>query len=136
MQEPKGKGFGMIDKIGAIIIKDRKMLVARSRKYELFFVPGGKRETGESDDQTLRREIKEELGTKIKDIKYYKTFITEASGRNGKVKVASYFCKLVGEPKPTSEIEEIMWIGRNDKHVKLGNVLLAMMPELVKDGYL
>lgn len=136
MQEPKGKGFGMIDKIGAIIIRDRKMLVARSKKYEMFFVPGGKREVNETDEETLRREIMEELGTKIKGIKYYKTFITEASGRGGKVKVASYFCKLIGEPKPTSEIEEIVWVGKNEKKVRLGNVLLAMMPELAKDGFL
>lgn len=126
----------MIDKIGAVILKDRKMLVARSSKYDMFFVPGGKRESGESDEQTLRREIMEELGVEIKDIEYYKTFITDASGRSGKVKVASYFCKLIGKPKPCSEIEEIAWIDKNTDKKILGNVLKAMIPEMVKDGYL
>ena len=125
----------MIDKIGAVILKDKKMLVARGKKYDIFFVPGGKRESGETDEQTLRREIEEELGCQIKGIKYYKTFITEASGISGKVKVAAYFCELVGEPRPCNEIEEIAWIGKNDK-AKLGNVLKVMIPQLEKDGFL
>jgi 8-oxo-dGTP diphosphatase len=52
----------MIDKIGAIILQSRKMLITRKTNVDVFFIPGGKREEGETDVETLRREVFEELG--------------------------------------------------------------------------
>ena len=63
-----------IDKIALILIsneKDDKMshpgklLVARSKGKTLFYIPGGKRDEGESDHDTLCREIDEELDVSI-----------------------------------------------------------------------
>ena len=42
----------MIDKVGGIIIKNKKVLVVRKKTKENFpefIIPGGKRETGETD---------------------------------------------------------------------------------------
>ena len=50
-----------IDKLALILVRDRQQLVARTRGKTAFFTPGGKREAGESDEQALTRECKEEL---------------------------------------------------------------------------
>ncbi len=55
----------VIDKLAWIFIKDGKLLMVRSKGKELFYLPGGKREAGESDEQALVREIKEEISVDL-----------------------------------------------------------------------
>ncbi|MDX1315441.1 MAG: NUDIX domain-containing protein, partial [Eudoraea sp.] len=55
----------IIDKLAWIRISDNKMLCVRSKGKELFYIPGGKRESGETDEQTLLREIREELNVSL-----------------------------------------------------------------------
>lgn len=47
----------MIDKIALIYIKDRKVLSSRSKGKDTYYLPGGKREGDETDQETLIREI-------------------------------------------------------------------------------
>ena len=51
----------LIDKIAWIRLADGKILSTRSRGKDVYYLPGGKREAGETDVQTLVREIREEL---------------------------------------------------------------------------
>ena len=52
----------MIDKVGGIILKNKKILVQRKKNNrEECIIPGGKRKDGESDFETLKRELYEEL---------------------------------------------------------------------------
>ena len=55
-----------IDKIAWINIANGRILGARSKGKDTYYLPGGKREPGESDIDTLVREIKEELSVRIK----------------------------------------------------------------------
>ena len=127
----------MIDKIGAIIIDNGKILVAREYGLDVFFIPGGKRKQGESDLQALEREIIEELGVAIKNPKYYNTFFTRNHDDTDEVRVIAYFAELDGMPIASSEIEELLWIDRNNYgKYKLGNILKAMIPEMIKEGIL
>lgn len=126
----------MIDKVGAIITQDKKMLVARNQGKDAFFIPGGRREGRESDEECLRREIMEELGATIKDMRYYKDFVADATGEEGKVRIKSYLCKIT-KASPGSEVEELLWVDRNNyRDAKLGNVLKLMIPELIKENIL
>jgi 8-oxo-dGTP diphosphatase len=127
----------MIDKIGAVIIKDSKLLAAREQGKGIFFIPGGKREGSESDDEALRREVMEELGTGIKSSSFYRTFTARASTQDDDVTVNAYFCETENEPKPSGEIEELIWVSRdNYNEINIGNVLKLMIPALIEDGYL
>ena len=55
----------LIDKIALIHIKDKKALVRLSKGKDTWYQAGGKREKGEYDEQTLVREIEEELSVRI-----------------------------------------------------------------------
>lgn len=124
----------MIDKVGGIILQNKKMLVARASGRDMFFIPGGKREGAESDIDCLTRELQEELNVTLKEARYYKDYIADASGENGKVRVRTYFCFVEGVPAPHSEIEELAWVGKENYHEhKLGNVLMIIVPELIRD---
>lgn len=107
-----------IDKIAFIYIKDKKILSTLSKGKDTYYIPGGKRELGETDEETLIRECKEELTIDIKKdtIKYYGTFKAQAHGKAEGiiVKMTCYFADFSGILEPNSEIEEIRWLEYKD----------------------
>ncbi|MDN2663571.1 NUDIX domain-containing protein [Psychromonas sp. 14N.309.X.WAT.B.A12] len=108
-----------IDKLAWLLVHDGKLLVARSHNKSLFYLPGGKRESGESDQQALSREVNEELSVNLisNSIDYAGTFSAVADGQRepATVKLTCYFAKFAGELKASAEIAEIKWLTYQDK---------------------
>jgi 8-oxo-dGTP pyrophosphatase MutT (NUDIX family) len=100
-----------IDKLAYIHLKDRKILTTLSRGKDTWYIPGGKREAGESDHEALIREVEEELTVKLKPktIKHYGTFEAQAhSHPEGTiVRMTCYTADLEGTLQPSSEIEKM-----------------------------
>lgn len=109
----------LIDKLAWIEIKEGKVLVARSKGKDKFYIPGGKRENGESDELAVIREIKEELTVDLlpDSLKYFDTFSAQAHGRPAGVLVqmTCYFGDYTGTIMPDSEIEEVKWLNYHEK---------------------
>ena len=107
-----------IDKIALLYLKDGQILSTLSKGKDTYYLPGGKRELNETDEQTLIREYKEELTIDIKEdtIKYYGTFKAQAHGKAEGiiVKMTCYTAEFIGEIKPSSEIQEIRWLNYKD----------------------
>ena len=111
--------MNIIDKIALLYIKDGKILSTRSKGKDIYYFPGGKRENGETDIETLVREIKEELSVDIVEssINYYDTFEAQAHGKSEGilVKMTCYMAEFNGELKADSEIAELVWLTYADK---------------------
>ncbi|WP_086846181.1 NUDIX hydrolase [Amycolatopsis kentuckyensis] len=109
----------MIDKIAWIHVVDGRVLAARSRGKDKFYLPGGKREPGETDAETLVREIREELGVAIEadSITPAGTFVGQAHGHpeGTVVRTTAYSAEYRGTPRASAEIEEIAWLGYADR---------------------
>ena len=107
-----------IDKLALIFIKNRKALGAVSKGKDVFYFPGGKRESGEADEEALTREVREELSVDIipESIKFYGVFRAQAHGKplGTLVKMTCYTASFDGEPKASSEIEKIIWVTSKD----------------------
>ena len=103
-----------IDKLGLIVIKDRKHLVVKPRGKDYWLTPGGKREEGETDKEALIREINEELSLDLipMSIKYFGVYEAQAQGKpeGTIVRIICYTSDYQGEMKPQAEIESIGWI--------------------------
>lgn len=103
----------IIDKLAWLEIKEMKILVARSKGKETFYIPGGKREHQETDAQALIREIQEELSVDLKEdtLKYYGTFSAQAHGHTEgiTVQMTCYSGQYIGTLMPAAEIEEMVW---------------------------
>ncbi len=113
-------------KIGAIILKNNKILAVRKQGTDVYIMPGGKPEGSETHEQTIERELKEELGVKSKISDFFGTFIEDdAILKENKIEMHVYFADIFGEIKPQSEIEEVVWIGKDykDKGFKYGSIL-------------
>jgi 8-oxo-dGTP diphosphatase len=107
-----------IDKIALILIDNGKILSTKSIGKNKYYIPGGKREKNETDQQTLIREIKEELSVDILlgSIKYVGTFTAQSDGdKEGiNVKMTCYKADYLGVLKKNNEIEEIRWLNYDD----------------------
>ncbi|HWY80149.1 MAG TPA: NUDIX domain-containing protein [Candidatus Sulfotelmatobacter sp.] len=115
-----------IDKLAWIYIKDRKILVTRSRGKDAWYIPGGKREKGENDQQALIREVKEELAVDLfpETITYFETFSAQAHGKPEGVivQMICYTGAFKGVITASSEIEEIAWLNTHVDYTTLSPV--------------
>jgi len=99
-----------IDKLAFIYIQDKKILMSLSKGKSTWYIPGGKRENGESDIDALSREIKEELSVKLtpESIEKFGVFEAQAHGHpeGTVVRMTCYTAEFTSELKAASEIEK------------------------------
>lgn len=96
---------------------DARVLMARPRGMPLFFMPGGKKEPGETDLHALARELKEELDVELGRASVQALFVVEAPawGRTDTVvRMACFAADVSGAPVPAAEIEELAWLGPDE----------------------
>jgi len=109
----------LIDKLAWLYLKDQQLLGARSRGRALYYLPGGKREAGESDEAALTREVKEELTIDLlpATITYVGTFQAQADGKplGTQVKLTCYQAEFVGTIEVAAEIADVLWLTYQDR---------------------
>jgi 8-oxo-dGTP diphosphatase len=114
----------LIDKLAWIEIQENSVLLTKSYGKDKYYIPGGKRELGETDEQALIREIQEELSVTVnKDtLKFIGIFEAQAHGQPEGVfvKMTCYAGGYFGELSASSEIEEIKWFKYADKDKLVG----------------
>jgi ADP-ribose pyrophosphatase YjhB (NUDIX family) len=103
--------------VGALIFNDaNEVLMVRTHKWSnLWGIPGGKVKWGESSEDALRRELKEETNLDVADIRFIlvqdcihsKEFYREAH-----FVLLNYTCRCVGRPevKLNDEAREFRWV--------------------------
>ncbi len=119
--QPLGQSPALvIDALGWVHVRNRQLLCVRSRGKDAFYLPGGKRESGESDWQAIAREVREELQVEL-DLQSFQPFATFNAPAHGytattRVILACYQAEFRGEIQPSAEIEEIAWFGYGDRY--------------------
>lgn len=130
----------IIDKVGAIILNDQgQMLVVKKTVpgRDTFIIPGGRREKGETDEETCRRELREELGVEITKLDYFGMFEEPSAFENAPLKATIYRVNIAGNPAPQSEIVEMAWVdgGSTATGIGLGSVITNhVLPQLINEG--
>lgn len=99
--------------VKALILKDNKFLAMHNNgvKEDLWELPGGRMEFGETAEETLKREIMEETGLLVKPIKLLDTWNLMLR-ENYQIAGIIYLCELEeGEVKLSAEHDAYKWIG-------------------------
>jgi 8-oxo-dGTP diphosphatase len=109
----------IIDKVAWIFLKDSRILSTLSKGKTKYYIPGGKRENGETDVECLKREINEELSVELIDqsISYFDTFQAQADSHADGiiVRMRCYFADYRGELCPNNEIDRLEWMTYQDR---------------------
>lgn len=103
-----------LDVLAWICLQDKRVLCARTKGNDVFYLPGGKREPGESDWVGLAREVQEEMSVTLVE-GTLKEMLTVAEKAHGFaeptwVKMKCFVAEYDGELKPSAEIEAIAWL--------------------------
>ena len=100
--------------IVAVTDGDRILLTKyRDREYKKYALIAGFAEVGESFEDTVRREVMEEVGLRVKNIRYYKS---QPWGFSDNI-LAGYFCQVDGDSNITMDRQELSlaeWVHRSD----------------------
>lgn len=119
---PKAEGVTMpqvIDKLAWIHIENRKILSTLSRGKDTYYIPGGKREENETDDEALIREIREELSIELipESLRFVGRFEAQAHGKTDGivVRMTCYTGEFSGRITPSSEVEQAVWFTHKDR---------------------
>lgn len=124
----------MIDKVGGVILKDKQILVQRKKNNrEECIIPGGKRKGKETDFETLKRELQEELTVDLLKVEFLGGYDDIACFSNEPIHVQ----QIDGEIKCNNEIKEAIWIDKNykEKGIKVGSILGEhVIPKLIERG--
>ncbi len=127
-------------KAGLLYLKNGRVLLCRKKRgSSLLILPGGKLEPGETAEECLRRECREELGeVEVSKLHYLGDYESPAAGQDGKiVKIALYAGELEGTPAPCSEIGELVWFDPRDNAALLAPSLRNLIfPDLRRRGFL
>jgi len=139
---PDGQFPIKIDKIALLHLHNKKILMARSRGKDVFYLPGGKREPNEDNLQALTRELKEELNINItpNTTQLYGVYFSPAHRDGSKntdtwMRMTLYRSNFTGTPTASSEIEEVKYLGYidRDKTTTCGKIIFD---ELYQKGLL
>jgi 8-oxo-dGTP diphosphatase len=102
----------MIDVVAAIIKKEDKFLIARKKQGKplagLWEFPGGKMELGETPEESLIRELKEEMNVTISVGKYLGETIYDYG--NVVVRLKAYICSLDHGDIKLTDHDEFQWV--------------------------
>lgn len=92
------------------------MIQARSVGKAAFYMAGGKIDPGETPEQALHREIREELDAAVVDARFLDVFACDAWGHPSgtALEIHCFLAELASDPVPTSEIAEIRYFTRDE----------------------
>lgn len=113
--------MNIITVAAAIILNEKnQLLLVRKKNTQFFMQVGGKLEPNEEPQQTMLREIKEEIGANAKIEQFVGRFETQAANEAGHQLVSYvYQVNLHQAPRINAEIAEMKWIDLDDKQTLL-----------------
>jgi mutator protein MutT len=114
LQHSSTPPLGVLDVSAGLIFRGGKLLIAQrhadSHLGGLWEFPGGKREAGESFEQCLARELREELGVEVAVGKLFES-LTHAYPEKS-VHLKFFRCAIeTGEPQPIG-CSAVAWVGK------------------------
>ena len=118
----------------AIILNDQQqLLVVRKQNTSCFMQVGGKLEPNESPEQTMLREIQEEIGCQASIEQFVGRFETATANEPDHLLVSYvYRVTLDHAPKIDAEIAEMKWVGLDDQQTKLAPLTTEIVMPWVK----
>ncbi|GHC78142.1 DNA mismatch repair protein MutT [Nocardiopsis terrae] len=107
-------GPAVIEALAWVHVRDGRLLCVRPEGKDLLYVPGGKREPGESDEEAVTRETLEEVSVALRPGTFQRVAAIDQEAHDQapgtRVRLLCYGAEHDGEIVPDNEILETVWI--------------------------
>ncbi|MFI6874525.1 NUDIX domain-containing protein [Streptomyces sp. NPDC050400] len=124
--------------VAAAVVEDGKLLVvSKQAAPDVFYIPGGKPEAGEQPEETLERELREELGV-VPDALEHLAVVEETAALEGvPMQLTVFSATLIGDPVPAAELAALRWTDGRDEGLRLAPAVEHhLLPLLRRKGML
>jgi len=113
--------MNVITVAAAVILNpQQQLLLVRKQQTQMFMQVGGKLEAHETPEQTMLREIQEEIGCEAEILQFLGRFETATANEPNHLLVSYvYEVQLKQEPQIAAEIAEMKWIDLDDQTTPL-----------------
>lgn len=137
--------MGDIFKSGLLILSaDKTRFLAVKKKdpnMQEWIIPGGKIEGGETPEEALVREIKEELGCGIEpeSLQFINEYEAPAAGaKDMLLHLKLYSGTLLGDPAASAELSRLGWLSKDDAaNMEASETIRTkIIPDLIARGIL
>ena len=127
-------------KVGLLVVKniggEKKFLVCQKDNFtSQYIMPGGQIDK-DDEIECLQDEIREELDSDfdVDKLEFIGTYEDVAAGAlDKKVVIKLYKGELLENPKPSSEIIKLIWLGKNDDLNNVSPIVKnKIIPDLIK----
>jgi ADP-ribose pyrophosphatase YjhB (NUDIX family) len=124
----------MRKRAGALVIRDRKLLLISEKNQNFFWTPGGGLETGEDYKAALVRELKEELDAELASATLFFEFVDNDADEE----VRYFLVTLTSDPTPTDSATKLLHYTKRDyerNEIPISKRIYALVyPQLIAKG--
>ena len=118
----------------AVVEGGRLLVVSKKAAPEVFYLPGGKPEPGESPERTLLRELDEELGVVPSGLELLAEVEDVAALEGVPMRMTVYAARLDGRPEPAAELAGMRWTdGGDSPGVRLAPAVSGQVVPLLRE---
>ena len=118
----------------AIVQRGRLLVVSKKAAPEVFYLPGGKPDPGESPLETLARELDEELGV----VPLEPRLLAEVEGvavlEGVPLRLTVFEARIDGVPHPAAELARMRWIAGDEDDIRLAAAIRNRVVPLLRAG--
>ena len=101
-------------RVAAIIIQNKKILLVRDAQADFFSMPGGAIDPDEDQPTALAREVQEEIGVPMEEAEYFYSYDLMNQVYRIPQTDHTYIVSIDTTPIPSSEIVELGWFSKDD----------------------
>lgn len=116
---PSAESPPVIDALAWVHVSEGRLLCVCSEGKDLLYLPGGKRDPGESDETAVAREALEEVSVVLRPGTLRQVAVIDevahAQAPGTRVRMACYAAEHDGEIAADNEITAVEWIGFADR---------------------
>ena len=107
---PRGIPTQVLRVVAAAVLGPRGLLLVSKRAApDVYYLPGGKPEPGETPLDCLRRELDEELGVAVAAAEPFGEVQAPAALEGVEMRMTVFLTRLAGVPAPGGEIAALRW---------------------------
>lgn len=121
----------------AIVRAGRLLVVSKKAAPDVFYVPGGKPDAGESLLEALVRELDEELGVAPLEPRFLAEIEAEAAIERIPMRLTVFEARIAGRPEPAAELADLRWTSGDEPGLRLAPAVRDhLIPMLRRSGAL